>query len=143
MMQFDQQLGDGQSQPCSLGPLGGGGCAIERLENLVSVIWSDAGSDITHGDPNFIGGYFHDGQVDNCAHGREFDRIVKKIEEDLSQFVGVGTDKGQIGRQRDHDAHAAFGAERVKIFDGFGDQASERHRFQTRGRLVHLDLGEI
>ena len=57
MMQFDEQLGNGQSKSCSLGFLLCGGGPIERLKNLVNVIWSDAWPDITHGDLNFIGGW--------------------------------------------------------------------------------------
>ena len=56
MMQFDEQLGNGQSKPCPLRFLLCGGGAIERLENLVYIIRSDAGPDITHRDLDFIGG---------------------------------------------------------------------------------------
>ena len=77
MMQFDQQLGDCQTKPCSLGFLVCGGRAIERLEDLVHIFRGDAGPDIAHGDPDFIGGYSHDDQIDDRIHRCEFHCIVE------------------------------------------------------------------
>ncbi len=68
---------------------------------------------------------------------------MEEIEDDLSQFVRVGTGKGQLGRERGYDTHAAFGGEEVKIFDGLGDHVCERHRFQAYGGFAHFDLREI
>src|SRR5215475_11796063 len=115
-MQFDETLGDRQSQTSPLSRFAGIAQTIERLKDALLLVGCDARPVIAHGDPNAVS--LGDGrQLNPAARGSELDGIAQQIEEDLFEPRNVTTDRdvpvhpwnqlvGLFIRQRSHYAQS-------------------------------------
>ncbi len=84
-----------------------------------------------------------DGQMNPALGVVVFNGIGEQVEDDLPEFLAVGSDVTRGGREGEFDLDGFFGRERLEEVDAGLEEARHFHGFQKKFHLEGLDPRDL